>query len=352
MRRAKFRDKPNRSPCPRMTSPTPSMTESKLIMSIIESLQDFVGDNLSLLTPINRAWQPTDYLPNLAAEDWAQQVEEFREAGRRISDDVLVVLVGNMITEEALPNYSISLDHIVGNPGTFAETPWGQWLRGWSAEENRHGDLLNAYLRLTGRVDMRTVERTIHHLIRNGFCPGHGDNFCAGLIYASFQERATRISHANVAKLAARQGDDNLATICRKIAADETRHETFYTRVIGQAMTLEPEQGILAYRSMLKGLVSMPGHNMTDGRDPTMFDRFSAVTQRLGVYTSGDYGEIIAHLNDAWGIASLSVSGKAAKAQDYICRQPERYAMLAGELTERALETPSAPFSWINGRSA
>jgi acyl-[acyl-carrier-protein] desaturase len=320
------------------------------MMPIIESLQDFVAENLSLLTPVNRAWQPTDYLPDLAAEDWVRQVEGFRQAGQRVSDEVLVVLVGNMITEEALPNYSISLDHTVGNPGTYAETPWGEWLRGWSAEENRHGDLLNAYLRLTGRVDMRAVERSIHHLIRNGYSPGHGEDICAGMIYASFQERATRISHANVARLAARQGDDNLATICRKIAADETRHETFYTRVIGQAMALDPEKAILAYRSMLKGLVSMPGRNMSDDQDPSLFDRFSAVTQRLGVYTSADYGEIIAHLNDAWGVGNLSVTGKAAKAQDYICRQPERYAQLADELTERALKTPPAPFAWLNGR--
>ncbi len=39
-----------------------------------------------------------------------------------------------------------------------------------------HGDLLNAYLRLTGRVDMRAVERTIHHLLKNGFNPRSNDD--------------------------------------------------------------------------------------------------------------------------------------------------------------------------------
>jgi len=320
-------------------------------MSIIESMQDYVGENLSLLSPVDRAWQPTDYLPDLGAENWVEQVQGFRDAAQRVSDDVLVVLVGNMITEEALPNYSITLDHIAANPGAAAETPWGHWLRGWSAEENRHGDLLNAYLRLTGRVDMRAIEKTIHHLIRSGFTPGNQGDSTAGLIYASFQERATRISHANVAKLAVRQGEENLATICRKIAADEARHEAFYTRVIGQIMLQFPEQGILAYRSMLKGLVAMPGRNMSDNQDPSLFDRFSALTQKLGVYTSADYGLIIEHLNETWGIANLSVSGKAAKAQDYICRQPERYALLAAELAERALETPSAPFAWMHGQT-
>ena len=40
-------------------------------------------------------------------------------------------------------------------------SPWSRWLRGWTSEENRHGDLLNAYLRLTGRVDMRSIELTV-----------------------------------------------------------------------------------------------------------------------------------------------------------------------------------------------
>jgi acyl-[acyl-carrier-protein] desaturase len=320
-------------------------------MSIIESLQDFVGENLSLLIPVDRAWQPTDYLPDLSAEDWGKQVEVFRESARGLPDDVLVVLVGNMVTEEALPNYSVTIDKVVEHPGASSDTPWGQWLRGWTAEENRHGDLLNAYLRLTGRVDMRAVERTIHHLIRNGFDTGSKGDPCAGIVYAAFQERATRLTHSNMARLSAQHGDENLATICRKIAADEARHETFYSRIIARIIADVPEQGLLAYRAMLRGLVAMPGKRMSDGRDPSLFERFAAATQRLKVYTAADYGRIIAHLNALWGIGSLSVSGIAAKAQDYICRQPDRYEVLAAELGERALEIPAASFSWLKGRA-
>ena len=49
-----------------------------------------------------------------------------------------------------------------------SRSPWAVWNRAWTAEENRHGDLLNKYLWLTGRVDMRAVERTIQHLMGNG----------------------------------------------------------------------------------------------------------------------------------------------------------------------------------------
>jgi acyl-[acyl-carrier-protein] desaturase len=325
-------------------------TQERVNRDLIENLQGFVEENLSLLSPVDMAWQPTDYLPDLTAEDWTVQLQRFRETALRVSDELLVILVGNMITEEALPNYSISLEHTAKDPTGTCGTPWARWLRGWTAEENRHGDLLNAYLRLTGRVDIRAVEVTVHHLIKNGFNPsGAGDDY-EGLIYAAFQERATRISHGNVAQMASRQGEDNLARICRKIAADETRHETFYTRVAREVMERDPEGGVLAYREMLRNLVAMPGKLMFDGKDNQLFDHFAAVAQRTGVYTALTYGEIIAHLNNAWRLGDLSVSGKAAKAQEYICRQPERYQLLAGEIADRIGNQPPTAFSWVHGR--
>ena len=320
-------------------------------MDVIESLQDFVGENLSLLAPVDQAWQPTDFLPDLTGDDWSERLSAFRECARQASDELLVILVGNMVTEEALPNYSVSLERVAADPTGVGDAPWSKWLRGWTAEENRHGDLLNAYLRLTGRVDMRSVELTVHHLIRNGFNPRtKGDDY-SGLIYTAFQERATRISHGNVAKLATSQGEDNLARICRRIAGDEARHESFYTRVVSQIMDAEPEQCILNYMSVLKGLIAMPGRLMSDGQEDHLYDHFSTVTQRVGVYTVRDYAQIIAHLNDAWRIGHRSVSGPAAKAQDYLCRQPERYELFADGITEKVSGEPPTPFSWVHGRA-
>jgi acyl-[acyl-carrier-protein] desaturase len=320
-------------------------------MSMIDELQGHVEEHLSLLTPVEEAWQPTDYLPDLAAADWSEQLGRLRDTARLLPDELLIVLVGNMITEEALPNYAISLERIAKDPTGTTDTPWARWLRGWTAEENRHGDLLNAYLRLTGRVDMRAVERTIQHLIRIGFSGGHEGDDYAGLIYAAFQERATRISHGNVARFALERGEQHLARICRKIAADETRHEVFYTKVVAELFERDPEGTLLAYRAMLRRLVAMPGSRMTDGRDPNLFDRYAAVAQRIGVYTSLDYASIIRHLNDVWGLAGRSFTGRAARAQEYLCRQPERYENLAGEIESRIAEQAPARFSWLYDRT-
>lgn len=242
---------------------------------VVSAIEPAVAGNLRLLVPIDKAWQPTDYLPSLETEDWRDEVERVRTAAETIPDDLLVVLVGDMVTEEALPSYSMALNALVRDEEGDSPAPWARWLRGWTAEENRHGDLLNAYLRLTGRVHMRAVERTVHGLVAKGFNPQTQADPYSLLVYTAFQERATRLSHANVGRLAARQGDSNLARICGVIAGDEARHEAFYTRMMSEVLDRDPAGGILAFRSMLRGRIAMPGRFMDDGRDADLFDHFA-----------------------------------------------------------------------------
>jgi acyl-[acyl-carrier-protein] desaturase len=315
-------------------------------------MEPVVGENLGFLGQVDRLWQPSDYLPDLSGEDWREQMQGFRDQAQGLTDEVLVVLVGDMVTEEALPSYAIQLNLIAEDDQGDSDRPWAKWLRGWTAEENRHGDLLNAYLRLTGRVNMREIEITIHHLINNGFNPeGHPDPY-NGLVYTSFQERATKISHGNVGRMAVGQGDKNLSKICQKIAGDESRHEAFYTKMMGKVMEVDPAGGILAFRHMIRSLIAMPGRLMYDGHDPDLFDHFAVVAQKSMVYTIYDYASIMKHLVETWDIASRQVSGKAAKAQDYLCKQGERYSSLAEAVTEHLESQPKRKFSWIHDRMA
>ena len=92
------------------------------------------------------------------------------------------------------------------------------------------------------------------------------------------------------------------------IAGDEARHEAFYTRMMGRVLDLDPAGGILAFRSMLRGLIAMPGRFMDDGSDPDLFDHFAIVAQRANVYTVRDYASIIEHLVKTWNIAGRTVT--------------------------------------------
>ena len=321
-------------------------------LDVIRAIEPAVADNLNLLAPIDKAWQPTEYLPDLESAGWRDEVERFRQSAAAVSDQLLVVLVGDMVTEEALPSYSMALNGLVRDGEGNGPAPWARWLRGWTAEENRHGDLLHAYLRLTGRVHMRAIERTVHSLIVNGFNPETGGDPYNLLVYTSFQERATRISHSNVGRLAAKEGDPNLARICGVIAGDEARHEAFYTRMMSEVLSQDPAGGILAFHAMLRGTIAMPGRFMDDGRDPDLFDHFAVVAQRANVYTVRDYAAIIEHLVKAWNIAGRLVAGEAARAQDELCRQAERYGRLAERTAAAMAKQPPRAFSWIRDRMA
>jgi acyl-[acyl-carrier-protein] desaturase len=319
---------------------------------VLRGMSAFVGEHLNHLLPVDRAWQPTDYLPDLSAEDWRDRLAAFREPAGALSDPVLVVLVADMITEEALPAYAVALNSIAEDASGVDPRPWPRWLRGWTAEENRHGDLLNAYLRLTGRVDMRAVEVTIHNLLNNGFSARTEDDLYGGIVYTSFQEGATRVSHSNVAKLAAEQGEQTLDRICRRIAGDEARHESFYTRMLGRILDDDPAGGLISMMNVFRRVIAMPGRLMTDGRDPQLFDHFSLVAQRLGVYTAYDYAQLVEQLMTTLKVHGRAASGKAARAQDYLCRHAETVRSKADQAMEAARTCKPVKFSWIFDRTA
>ncbi len=317
---------------------------------VVKSMESFVAQNLStLLKSVDENWQPTDLLPDMTADDWREQITEFRRRAKSLADEVLVVLVGDMVTEEALPSYQTWLNRFGGinDPTGDSDGAWARWSRGWTSEENRHGDLLNKYLYLTGRVDMRSVETTVQHLINSGFNTNSGNDPYLGFIYTSFQERATKISHRNVGILAKKCGDEHLHKICGLIAGDEARHEKAYKLFMSKVFEIDPKNAVTAFAQMMKNKVTMPASLMTDGKDVNLFSKFSNVAQRIGVYTANDYASIIAALVDEWKVESLTgLSDASQKAQDYLCTLAVRYERLA----DRLKITGNARFSWIFDR--
>jgi len=307
-----------------------------------------------------KSWQPQDYLPDLTKDNWVEEVTELREMMSGVPDDILVVLIGDMVTEEALPTYQTLLNTFEGcdDPNGTDDTAWAKWSRGWTSEENRHGDLLNKYLYLGGRCDMKNIEITIQHLITNGFDPGAQQDPYRGFVYTSFQERATKISHGNVGKLARNVGDLNLSGICAAIAGDEGRHEKAYQRFSQEILDRDPDGFLSVFSNMMKGQIVMPAELMTDGKDPDLYENFAAVAQRIEVYTAVDYAEILGHLVRVWDLESLEgLSGQAEADRDYLCNLPRRYKKLAERSMNRAKkisedEVVLKPFNWIYGRVA
>jgi len=188
-------------------------------------------------------WFPHEYVPwsqgrtfdgLLGGEPWAP-------GDSSIPDEVRTSLIVNLLTEDNLPSYHHEIAVSFGRDGA-----WGTWVHRWTAEEDRHGQVLRDYLTVTRAVDPVALEqaRMLHMSV--GFANDY-DTMLHSLAYVSFQELATRISHRNT-------GVASKEPVCEqmmaRIAADENLHMIFYRNMLGAAFEREPNLTMQAVRDV------------------------------------------------------------------------------------------------------
>ncbi|WP_301924454.1 acyl-ACP desaturase [Ferruginibacter sp.] len=299
------------------------------------------------LKKIDTNWQPSDFLPDSSSENFTAQLKDLQEQCKELPYDYLAVLVGDVITEEALPTYESWLMDVEGITKSDPQG-WAKWIRMWTAEENRHGDLLNKYLYLSGRVNMRQMEISTQYLIADGFDIGTGIDPYKNFVYTSFQEMATNISHRRTASLAKKHGSIQLSKICGVIASDEARHAKAYKSFVAKIFEIDTSEMMIAFEDMMRKKIVMPAHFLRQAGEEigSTFSHFSDAAQRLGVYTSWDYTNILDSLLVEWNIGSMTdLNEKGEKARDYLMALPERFRKVAGRGIKAPLEYE---FNWIS----
>lgn len=314
------------------------------VMKTVAQSMDAIVDKY--LKSAEECWQPSDFLPDPTAPDFKGKIDEIQELAREVDYDLFAVLVGDTITEEALPTYESWLMGVEGvEQGESGG--WSKWVRAWTAEENRHGDLLNRYLYLSGRVNMREMEISTQHLISDGFDIQTGQDPYKNFVYTSFQELATNISHRRVASLVKKPGNVLLAKVCGVIAADEARHANAYISFVKSIFGMDPSEMMLAFQDMMKKKIVMPAHFLRESGDKKggVFAHFSDAAQRLGVYTSQDYIDILKSLLVEWDVDKITgLNDAAEKARDYVMTLPERLQRISDRIRIPDLEYK---FQWI-----
>ncbi len=323
------------------------MSSKNIRLEVMQHLEKDVESLIQkYLIPVEKIWQPTDFLPNSESESFFDEVAEIRELSKELPYDFWVVLVGDMITEEALPTYESWLMDVEG-VDQVERNSWGKWVRHWTAEENRHGDVLNKYLYLSGRVNMKEIERTTQYLIADGFDIGTDRDPYKNFVYTSFQELATYVSHNRVGKMAKDRGNKQLSKMCNIIAGDEMRHHHAYSEFVERIFAVDPNQMMMAFQTMMKQKITMPAHFLRESGDKisTAFEEFSNTAQRIGVYTSADYVDILEKLVQRWEIGNITnLSDEAEKARDYLMKLPDRMKRLAERMK---IPENSFQFKWV-----
>ena len=302
------------------------------VMQLLERKIDSFMEEF--LIPVEKIWQPTDLLPDSNNENFLEEVKELREISKDLPYDFWVTLVGDTITEEALPTYESWLMDVEG-VDNVERNGWSRWVRHWTGEENRHGDVLNKYLYLSGRVNMKEIEQTTQHLINDGFDIRTGRDPYKNFVYTRFQELATFVSHNRVALIAKKYGEKKLFKMCNLIAGDEMRHHLAYSEFVNQIFKVDPSEMMLAFQYMMKQKITMPALFLRESGDKigTAFEAFSDSAQRIGVYTASDYVDILQKLNEKWDIGNINgLTAEAEKARDYLMKLPERMRKISERL--------------------
>src|SRR4029079_11563996 len=222
------------------------MSQDLTDLQLLHELEPVVEQNINRHMRMRKDWNPHDYIPwsdgknyyALGGQDWDPDQSKLSEVAQ-------VAMLQNLLTEDNLPSYHREIAMNFSMDG-----PWGFWVNRWTGEENRHGIALRDFLVVTRNVDPVELEMLRVEQMTRGFSPGQNqqggielfaESLFDSVIYVTFQELATRVSHRNTGKAC----DDPIADrMLQRIAADENLHMIFYRNMCGAALDLAPDQAL------------------------------------------------------------------------------------------------------------
>ncbi len=280
-------------------------------LHLLRELEPVVEANINRHLQMRKDWNPHDYIPwsdgknyyALGGQDW--------EPGQsQLSEVAQVSMLQNLLTEDNLPSYHREIAMNFSMDG-----PWGWWVNRWTAEENRHGIALRDYLLVTRAIDPLELEELRVEQVTRGFSPGQGqqgDMFAESLfdsvIYVTFQELATRVSHRNTGKACNEPIADQLL---QRVSADENLHMIFYRDVSAAGLDIAPNQAMKSLHRVLRNF-KMPGYTVPE------FRRKAVVIAVGGVYDPRIHlDDVVKPVLKKWRIFEREdFTGEAAEMRD------------------------------------
>ena len=296
------------------------MTSLQLLHELEPFAEKYVNRHLSLF----KEWNPHDYIPWSDGKNYyALGGQDWHPDQAKLSDVATVAMVQNLLTEDNLPSYHREIAMNFGMDGA-----WGTWVNRWTAEEHRHSVALRDYLVVTRSVDPIELERLRMETVSRGFSPGqnhqvHDDLFADSLfdsvIYVSFQELATRISHRNTGAACHESVADQLMA---RVSHDENLHMIFYRDISAAGFDVAPNQAMHSLHRVLRNF-QMPGFVVPE------FRRKAVIIAVGGVYDPRIHlDEVVMPVLRKWRIFEREdFTGEAARLRDDL-------ALLVTELEE------------------
>jgi acyl-[acyl-carrier-protein] desaturase len=290
---------------------------------LLTELEPVVAEEINRHFAQARDWYPHEYVPwsdgrtfggVLGGEDWQPTEQKFSDATR-------AALIVNLLTEDNLPSYHFEIASQFGREGA-----WGEWVHRWTAEEDRHAQVIRDYLTVTRSVDPKDLEDLRMKHMQKGFTALH-PGMLGGLAYVSFQELATRVSHRNTGKAT---GDAVGEQMFARIALDENLHMIFYRNMLGAALDLAPDETMGAVREVVLDF-KMPGHDIPG------FQRKAVQIAVEGIYDLRQHkDEVLMPVLRHWKVFERTDLGpEGEKARDQIAEFLDDLEVTAAKFEEK-----------------
>src|SRR5574340_72062 len=284
-----------------------ALTESQLFEALEPEVERLLNRHLSKF----KEWNPHDYVPWSDGKNYyALGGQEWNPEQAGLSDVARVAMVQNLLTEDNLPSYHREIAMNYGMDGA-----WGTWINRWTAEETRHSIALRDYLVVTRSADPIELEKLRMEQLSRGFSPGQnhqGDIFAENLfdsvVYVSFQEFATRVSHRNTGAAC----NDSIANqLMARMSHDENLHMIFYRDVTAAALELVPNEVMRSVHRVLTNF-KMPGFTVPE------FRRKAVIIAVGGVYDPRIHlDDVVMPVLRKWRIFEREdFTGEAARLRD------------------------------------
>ena len=299
---------------------------------IVEALESTAEQLLERHLAATKEWFPHTLVPWTDARDYEPDYE-WQPDDATIPPAVRSALFVNVLTEDNLPFYFRDIERMFGRDGA-----WGEWVRRWTAEEGRHGMVINTYLQATRAIDPVELERARMIQVQTGAVP-EPPNAAEGLAYVSLQELATRISHFNTGNLLV---DPVGKQIMRRVASDENHHFLFYRDALSAIIEIDPSSAVLAMEKQTTGF-AMPGLGIPG------FNAHAKAIADAGIYDLAIHHDQILQpvIMRDWALESIEgLSADAEQSRErlvkYIKRVGKVGARIVARREERAAEREPA----------
>lgn len=303
---------------------TDSARELYTKLEVLQDLETRVRELMENHERKRELWFPEDLLGPAPDESPDSHLATLREQASGIPDPARAALALNLLTEEGLPHFHRLLAVYLGD-----DSFWRSWNNLWTAEEDRHGQVLHDYTRDARLFDQRKLEEMQFEYLRAGFHPEWDRDPYRVFAYTTVQERATQHSHSETGKIVA-QYEPGLGKVLSQVAKEEARHYTFYRTIFEEILKRDPDQALHS-ASFILPAIDMPGVTMPGFKD------LADVIRRAGIYGPRDYLRIVQEQIRYWKIESLEgLNELGRKAQEKIMGIPARLKRIAEHIETRS----------------